>query len=113
MRNTSNHALADALMKTAGGQHLLVQAKEARIQAYNDRVMRYDYLKSLVRDMFPKRRDIQHWAVARESRGAESRLWQIAGDEAMTAVCADKLKWAGTSEQAEVEAKLFINPPLK
>jgi hypothetical protein len=108
MRNRNN-ALADALLKTQGGQHMIVQVKEFKREQYQARVMRYSYLKDLVREMFPKRRDVQFHAMFRPE-GGQSRLWEIAGDEALTSVCANKLKWAGTSEQAEIEAKVFINP---
>lgn len=108
MRN-SNFAIRDALLKTKGGQTVAVQAKAA---IRSERFMRYDYLKDLVRDAFPHRRDVQFHATHRPQNG-QSRLWEIAGDEALTSVCADALKWAGTSPEAEIAAKMLINPPLK
>jgi hypothetical protein len=107
-----NSILRDALLsnpKTAA----LVQAKAAADAAeYRARLARYNELKGLVKDAFPKRRDVVFHAIRRPEHGS-SRLWDIAGDVNETAKCEDLLKWAGTSEKAEIEAKLFVNPSVK
>lgn len=112
MRPMHNSILRDQLMsnpKTAA----LVQAKRAADAAeYKARLARYNELKELVRDAFPKRRDVVFHAICRPEKGS-SRLWDIAGDVNETAKCSDLLKWAGTGEKAELEAKLYVNPPLK
>jgi hypothetical protein len=107
-----NSILRDALLsnpKTAS----LIQAKRALDEAeYKARLARYNELKDLVKDAFPKRRDVVYHAICRPEKGS-SRLWAIAGDASEMAKCSDLLKWAGTSERAEIEAKLFVNPPIK
>jgi hypothetical protein len=90
----------------------LVQAKRVADAAeYRACLTRYNELKDLVKDAFPKRRDVVYHAICRPEHGS-SRLWDIAGDVNETTKCSDLLKWAGTSERAELDAKLFVNPPI-
>lgn len=106
-----NSILRDALMSNPRTR-TLVQAKQAADAAeYKARLARYNDLKGLVKDAFPKRRDVVYHAICRPERGS-SRLWDIAGDMAETTKCSELLKWAGTSEKAELDAKLFVNPPI-
>jgi len=112
MSHNHNNALYDALLHTSKGQKLVVEAKEFKRAQYQARVGRYNELKELVAMMFPKRPDILYHATTRPENGS-SRLWEIAGSEDMTAQATQVLQWAGTGGEAEIKAKLFVNPPLK
>jgi hypothetical protein len=83
---------------------VIVQPKNSRREA------RYQELRQLLIDTFPGRRDIvAHACAGREN----SRLWEVTGCEHAYAKGKDLLQWAGTSEKALIEAKLYFNPPIR
>jgi glucose-6-phosphate 1-dehydrogenase len=110
-----NTIMRDALLSNSTTRTMIQAKAEADHKAHKEHLARYKELKDLLVFTFGHRRqDVVYHALNRpDYKGSSSRLWYLASTPELFGSTKDVLQWAGTSEAAELKAKVLVNPLIE